>query len=201
MFLQGNMGRYLYRASSAFACLLILCSFLSCEKPPVEPIIHAEKALQEAHNNKARIYAAVPYEKADKALIQSRNFVKVKKYKEAAESAALATRYARQSIDLVPAGREEYKSQSTAALTGMEEKLGELRQRIENTRNKRTKKKMEGLCKPFIAKWDLQLRSLREQLEKEEPYDVFNVIEKNRKLFMDEFSDIDASLNRKKAKP
>ena len=84
-------------------CLLMLCLFLSCEKPPVDRIIRAEKALQEAHNIKARLYAADSYEKADKALTQARYFVKIKKYREAVESADLAILYARQSIDLVSA--------------------------------------------------------------------------------------------------
>jgi hypothetical protein len=173
---------------------------LSCEKPPVEPIIRAEKTLQEARNGKAHLYAARLYEKAEKALMQSKYFVKVKKYKEAADSAALATLYARQSIGLVPAGREEYKVRSMTVVTGMEDKLSELGRSVEKTTNKRMKKKMENFYGPFVTKWGLQIELLKTQLEKEEPYDAFNLIENNRILFENELKDIEASIQRKKAK-
>lgn len=198
---QGNIDRYIFLSRGTLVCLLMLCLFLSCEKPPVEPIIGAEKVLEEAHNVKANLYAARPYEMAEKALMQSKLFVKAKKYKEAADSAALATLYARQSIGLVPAGREEYKVRSITVLAGMEEKLGKLKQRLEKLTNKRTKKKMENLCGPFVTKWGGQIESLKAQREKEEPYDAFCVVEKNRVLFENELEDIETLIIGKKTKP
>ena len=60
---------------------------------------------------------------------------------------------------------------------------------------------MQDLCEPFIAKWDLQIKSLRAQLEKEEPYAVYNAVETNRKLFGEESKEIETLLYRKKTKP
>ena len=72
MNLRGDTDRYILTSRGTVVFLLMLSLLLlSCEKPPVEPIIRAEKTLQEARNGKAHLYAARLYEKAEKALMQS----------------------------------------------------------------------------------------------------------------------------------
>lgn len=187
--------------AGAFACLLVLCFLPSCEKPPVESIIRAEKTLQEARDIKADRYAPIPYKKADKALAEAKNFVKARRYKDAAGSAELATRYARQSIDLVPTAKEEFKSRSAAMLAEMGEKLLELKQLPGKARNKRTKKKMENLLGPFVERWGLQMGSLKAKIEKEEPYEAYNTVEAAGKDFEKDLKDLEAKLRGKKVRP
>lgn len=191
----------LFAIRSAVLCGLMLCFLASCDKPPVDAIINAEKTLQQARDGKAGLYAAAQYEKADKALKEARNLVKARKYKEAAESAGLATRYARQSIDLVPSGRERYVDGSKVMLDRMKTQLDVLENGLNETKNKRKKKTMEDTYRPFIEKWGIEIKSLEARLEKEEPYDTYNIIEKDVKLFEEELKGLKTSSNKNKRRP
>lgn len=183
------------------ACLVMFFFLPSCEKPPVDDVIRAEKALKEARDAGAGRYAPAQFGKADEALARARHLIKSKQYKEAAGSSKLAEGYARQSIDLVPTAKEEYRNRSGAMLVEMEEKLDELKRSTGAVRNKRTKKKMESLLDPFAEKWGVQMGSLRAKIEKEEPFEIYHTVEAAKKEFLKELKDLEASMHNRKARP
>jgi hypothetical protein len=168
---------------------------------PGDQIIGAEKAVREANDNKAHLYAPVLYEKANDELARAKNLVRMKKYQDAARSAELSVRYARQSMDLAPMERERYRELADAAVSEMEGKLVELKYMIGNTRNKRAKKKREEFCGPFIEKWTSELESLRAKRETLEPYELYRTVETSRGLFGKELKDLRTSFSGKKVKP
>lgn len=185
-------------ARGIIAFLTMLFLLPSCEKPPVDDMIRAEKSLKEARDVGADRYAPVRFGKADETLARARHLIKSKQYKEAAGSAKLAEGYARQSIDLVPTAKEEYKNRSGAMLLEIEEKLGELNRSTGMMRNKRLKMKMESLLEPFAEKWGDQIGLLRAKTEKEEPYEVYKAVEAAKKDFLKELKDLETSMYSKK---
>ena len=188
-------------ARGIIAFLTMLFLLPSCEKPPVDDMIRAEKSLKEARDAGAGRYAPVRFGKADEALARARHLIKSKQYKEAAGSAKLAEGYARQSIDLVTTAKEEYKNRSGAMLLEIEEKLGELNRSTGMMRNKRLKMKMESLLDPFAEKWGVQMGSLRAKIEKEEPFEIYHTVEAAKKEFLKELKDLEASMHNRKARP
>lgn len=196
-----NAAGFSCMARCIIACLVILFFLPSCEKPPVDDVIRAEKALKEARDAGAGRYATVQFGKADEALARARHLIRSKQYKEAARSAKLAEGYARQAADHVPMAKEEYRKRSFAVLSEMDEKLAGSRQLPGKVRNRRTKKKAESLVDPFIAKWGAQIGSLREKAQNEEPLETYNTAEALKKDFEKELKALEASITIKKARP
>lgn len=201
MISQGKNGIRSSMTLAILAYALVFGLLVSCEKPPVDQIIGAEKTIREANDNKAHLYAPDLYKKADDELARAKNFVRMKKYQDAARSAELSVRYARQSMDLAPMGRERYKELADTAVSEMEGKLVELKDMIGNTGKKHTRKKREDLCGPFIEKWTSELESLREKRETLEPYDLYSAVQTTRGLFAKELKDLRTSLSGKRIKP
>ncbi len=198
---KGNTFDFSCMARCIIACLAVLFFLLSCEKPPVDDVIRAEKALKEARDAGADRYAPVQFGKADEALAGARHLIRSKQYKEAAGSAKLAEGYARQAADHVPVAKEEYRKRSFAVLSGMDEKLAGSRQLPGKVRNRRTKKKAESLVDPFIAEWGARIELFREKVQNEEPLETYNTAEALRKDFEKELNALEASITGKKTRP
>ncbi|MBM4128903.1 MAG: DUF4398 domain-containing protein, partial [Nitrospira sp.] len=72
-----------------------------CAKPPTQEIENAEKAVAEAKQKEADLYAKDIFSKAEDALKKAKEYVAVKKYTEAKKEAANAVGFSQQAIAMV----------------------------------------------------------------------------------------------------
>jgi hypothetical protein len=177
-------------------CILLVTG--SCEKPPTEEFIRAERTLGEAYKYKAHLYSPDFCRKAEDSLQRARSLVKGGQYKDARKEALRATTYAQQALASVETSREEYRVNSSQILSHMEERVAELKQRVEGIKAKKRRARLNALTAPTLEQWTFEIQSLRQRLLKEEPHDVHRAIDEAQRAFEKEYKTLSDGVRRRR---
>jgi hypothetical protein len=150
-----------------FAVLILMVSitiFSSCAKPPTEELAQAEKAIEEAKQKEADLYAQDLFLKAQDSLKKAKDLVAAKKYDEAKKTAEEAANFAKQAIPLVEQNKAKMKAETEQQVQDVQKALEELRAQIAKS-GKRMAPNEARLVNEMIKKWETDLASIKEMIQ------------------------------------
>jgi len=150
-----------------FAVLVLMLSitiFSSCAKPPTEELAQAEKAIEEAKQKEADLYAQDLFLKAQDSLKKARDLVVVKKYDEAKKAAEEAANFAKQAIPLAEQNKTKMKAEAEQMVQDVEKALEELRAHVAKS-GKRMAPNEAKSVNEMIKKWETDLASIKEMIQ------------------------------------
>lgn len=175
------------RGREGFLIIVVIAAVafvLGCEKPPTQEIIRAEKARDEAKQNKADFYVPDLFAKAEESLMRSKLLAARKQYKEARKVAEEAERFAHQSIALVESNREKMKAEAEQMLRDVLRRLDEFKIRVA----KAIEKKMtidEQELQRTIDTWETRVVAIKDELQRGEIGEARDLL----KSLLDELTD------------
>jgi hypothetical protein len=150
-----------------FVALVLMVSitmFSSCAKPPTEELAQAEKAIEEAKQKEADIYAQDLFGKAQDSLKKAKDLVTAKKYDEAKKAAEEASNFAKQAVPLAEQNRAKMKAETEQQVQDVQKALEELRAQVAKS-GKRMAPKEATLVNERIKKWETDLASIKEMIQ------------------------------------
>ncbi|MFH1490032.1 MAG: DUF4398 domain-containing protein, partial [Pseudomonadota bacterium] len=142
---------------------LIFILVRGCDKPPTEELSQAEKAIAEAKQKEADLYAQDIFKKAEEAFRKAKEFMGGKKYEDAKKAALETVTLARQAITEGEQNRAKLKAEAEQMLSEVEKSLHRLKNLLEKslkTRGPRETKEMQGM----IAQWEKNIATIREMI-------------------------------------
>jgi hypothetical protein len=150
-----------------FAVLILMVSitiFSSCAKPPVQELAQAEKAIEEAKQKEADLYAQDLFLKAQDSLKKAKDLVTSKKYDEAKKAAEEAANFAKQAIPLVEQNKAKMKAESEQMVQDVQIALEELRAHVAKS-GKRMAPNEAKRVNEIIKKWETDLTSIKDMIQ------------------------------------
>ena len=159
------MLRKLNHPILAVLILMVSITILSsCAKPPTEQLALAEKAIEEAKQKEADLYAQDLFMKAQDSLKKAKDLVAAKKYDDAKKAAEEAANFAKQAIPLVEQNRARMKGETEQQLQDVQKALEELRAQVAKS-GKRMAPNEARLVNEMIKKWEAELASIKEMIQ------------------------------------
>jgi hypothetical protein len=150
-----------------FAVLILMVSitiFSSCAKPPTQELAQAEKAIEEAKQKEADLYAQDLFLKAQDSLKKAKDLVTSKKYDEAKKAAEEAANFAKQAIPLVEQNKAKMKAESEQMVQDVQIALEELRAHVAKS-GKRMAPNEAKRVNEIIKKWETDLTSIKDMIQ------------------------------------
>jgi aromatic ring-opening dioxygenase LigB subunit len=150
-----------------FAVLILMVSitiFSSCAKPPTEELAQAEKAIEEAKQKEADLYAQDLFLKAQDSLKKAKDLVTAKKYDEAKKAAEEAANFAKQAIPLVEQNKAKMKAECEQLAQDVQKALEELRAHVAKSGRLMAPNEAR-LVNEMIKKWGTDLASIKEMIQ------------------------------------
>jgi len=150
-----------------FAVLILMVSitiFSSCAKPPTEELAQAEKAIDEAKQKEADLYAQDLFLKAQDSLKKAKDLVTAKKYAEAKKAAEEAANFAKQAIPLVEQNKAKVKAESEQQVQDVQKALEELRAHVAKSGKLMAPNEAKSVNE-MIKKWETDLASIKEMIQ------------------------------------
>jgi len=139
--------------------------FLSgCAKPPTQEIERADKAVAEAKQKGADLYAQDVLAKAEESLKQAHAHVAEKKYKEAKAAAEEAMKIAEQAVSMIEPNKAKMKADGEQMLTDVQNSLGELKSSVAAAIKKKAPINREEI-QGMIGKWEIDLVNIKDQMQ------------------------------------
>lgn len=150
------------------------------EQPPTEAVSQAEKAVADARTQEADLYAQELYLKAEEALKKTRAFMTGTKFGEAKTAADEATKFAREAVSQVEAGRAKMKSDADHMVTEIQAGLAEFKNRVTTAVKNGVPLNLEE-TRAVVGKTEVDLINARVKLETgklRQAYDELSAIKK-----------------------
>jgi hypothetical protein len=147
--------------------LILMGSFIifsSCAKPPTEELAQAGKAINEAKQKEADLYAQDLFLKAQDSLKRAKDLVAAKKYDEAKKAAEEAANFAKQALPLVEQNKARVKAESEQQLQDVQKALEELRAHVAKS-GKLMAPKEPKVIHEMIKKWETDLATIKEMID------------------------------------
>jgi len=152
--------------------------FTGCSKPPTQEITKAEKAVEEARQKEADIYAPDIFKNAEESLKKAKEFVINKSYKEAKQAAEETVLMVQRAIVLVEANKVKMMAQAEEMLQDVQIKIDEFKSSAAKAVRKKTltdREKIQGI----IGKWEIDMLNIKDKLQKQQvkqAYDDINTV-------------------------
>ena len=143
--------------------LASITMFSSCAKPPTEELAQAEKAIEEAKQKEADLYAQDPFLKSQDSLKKAKDLVVAKKYDEAKKAAEEAANFAKQAIPLAEQNKAKMKAEAEQLVVDIQKALEELRAHIAKS-GKRMARNEAKRVNEMMMKWETDLAGLKEMI-------------------------------------
>lgn len=140
--------------------------FSSCAKPPTEELAQAEKAIDEAKQKEADLYAQDLFLKAQDSLKKAKDLVAAKKYDEAKKAAGEAVNFAKQAIPLVEQNKAKVKEESEQQIQDVQKALEELQALVAKS-GKQMAPNEPKFISEMIKKWETDLARIKEMIQGE----------------------------------
>lgn len=150
-----------------FAVLILMVSiviFSSCAKPPTEELAQAEKAIEEAKQKEADLYAQDLFLKAQDSLKKAKDLVAAKKYDEAKKAAEEASNFAKQAVPLVEQNKAKMKAETEQQVQDVQKALEELRAQVAKS-GKRMAPNEARHVNEMVKKWETDLAGIKEMIQ------------------------------------
>jgi hypothetical protein len=139
--------------------ILILVLLIGREKPPTLEVENAEKAVAEAKQKEADIYAPDIFSKAGETLKKAKDLMREKKYKEAKKAAEDTINLAKQAISQVEPNKSKMKAEAEQMISDIRKGIDELKSLIAKPSKRMTKRERKEL-EELIQKWEKDLANI-----------------------------------------
>lgn len=149
---------------AVFILMIAITIFSSCAKPPTEELTLAQKAIDEAKQKEADLYAQDLFMKAQDSLKKAKDLVAAKKYDEAKKAAEEATNFAKQAIVLVEQNKAKMKAECEQQFQDVQKALEELRAHVAKSGKLMATKEAKSVNE-MIKKWETDLASIKEMIQ------------------------------------
>lgn len=167
-----------------FVVLILQVFLFGCSKPPTEEMIKAEKALEQAKQKEADIYAQDVYNKTEKTYKKAKELVSAKSYKEAGAVAKEVPLFAQQAIALSESNRQTLKTESERIIEDVQMKIDAMKS-IAPKLFKRKDAQRRKQLQEMIQKWEADLAEVKNQLKTQKIKQAFDKL----KVLLDEINE------------
>jgi hypothetical protein len=148
-------------------CVLVAFAFalvMGCAQPPTEEMAKADKAIAEAKEKEANLYAQDALKKAEDVFKKAKEQVAAKQYKEAKQAAIDTVALAQQAIAGVAAGKAKMQEEAAKMAVDVDKALDELKTDVAMAIKKKLPVPKEEV-QAAIGKWGVDLASLKDKLQ------------------------------------
>jgi hypothetical protein len=148
-------------------CVLVAFAFalvMGCAQPPTEEMAKADKAIAEAKEKEANLYAQDALKKAEDVFKKAKEQVAAKQYKEAKQAAIDTAALAQQAIAGVAAGKAKMQEEAAKMAVDVDKALDELKTDVAMAIKKKLPVPKEEV-QAAIGKWGVDLATLKDKLQ------------------------------------
>ena len=152
---------------SNVAKLILMITILAlgaCAKPPTQEITQAEKAVEEATQKEAALYAQDLLQKAQDSLKKAKDFVTQKKYDEAKKAAEEAANFAKQAIPAAEQNKAKLKADVEQMVPEIQKALDELKGLVAKS-GKRLARNEAAQINEMMKKWGTDLAAAQKAIQ------------------------------------
>jgi hypothetical protein len=132
--------------------------------PPTEEIASADKAVAEAKQKEADLYAQDVFTKAEESLKKAHSLVAEKKYKEAKASAEESVKIAEEAISMVEPNKGKMKTEAEQLLLDIQGAMDELKSLTVKAVKKKAPINREEI-QGMIGKWEIDMVNIKDQMQ------------------------------------
>lgn len=194
------MRKTMYFNRISILGLILFCSIiLGCTKPPTEEIIKAEKAVDEARQNEAAIYAQDVFIKAEDTLKRAKELVAVKKYKEAKTVAEEAAKLAQEALSLVEPNKAKMREEAEKLVQEVTKELDDLKTLVVKAIKKKAQINREEI-QNMIGKWEIDLMTIKDKLQSQQVKQAYDDLKTIKEQINTQKVGVVASLESKAAR-
>jgi len=146
--------------------VLIITLVTGCAKAPTQEISNAEKAVSEAMQKEANIYAPEIFSKAQESLKMAKDLLAQKKYKEAKKAAEDAVALSQQAISQVEPSKSKMKAEIEKMVLDVQKGIDELKGLLAKSPAQlgpRERKETEEL----IRKWGKDMGNIKTMMQEQ----------------------------------
>ncbi len=136
----------------------------ACAKPPTQEITQAEKAIEEATQKEAGLYAQDLLQKAQDGLKKAKDLVTQKKYDEAKKAAEEAANFAKQAIPAAEQNKAKLKAEAEQMVPEIQKTLDELKALVAKS-GKRMARNEAAQINEMIKKWESDLAAAKNTIQ------------------------------------
>lgn len=143
--------------------IISLGLIVGCAQPPTKELESAEKALADAKQKEADLYAQDIFSKADGALKKGKELVTAKNYKEAKTALDEALKLAQQAVQAVEPNKAKMKTETEQLMIDTQNAINEVKTLVSQAIRKKApidKAEIQGA----IGKWEVDLVAAKENL-------------------------------------
>ncbi len=137
---------------------------MGCAQPPTEEMAKADKAVAEAKEKEANLYAVDAFKKAEDAFKKAKDQVAAKQYKEAKQVAIDTVALAQQAIAGVEAGKAKMKEDAAKIAADVDKALDDLKTDVAAAIKKKLAVQREEV-QAAIGKWGVDLAVVKDKLQ------------------------------------
>jgi vacuolar-type H+-ATPase subunit H len=185
--------RYGYGFILRVSILAFSLVIIGCAKPPTMEIEKAEKAVAEAKQKEADLYAQDIFSKSEEALKKAKDFVGNNKYKEAKASAEESLGLAQQSITMIEPNKAKMKADAEQIVLDVQNSLNELKGTVVKATRKKAKINREEI-EGAIGKFEIDMFSAKEQLQAGKIRQAYDQLVSGQQQVKSQKDSLDASL-------
>jgi chromosome segregation ATPase len=144
--------------------MIAILALASCAKPPTQEITQAEKAIEEATQKEANLYAQDLLQKAQDSLKKAKDLVTQKKYDEAKKAAEEAANFAKQAIPAAEQNKAKLKADVEKMVPEIQKALDELKALVAKS-GKRMARNEAAQINEMIKKWETDLAGMKDTIQ------------------------------------
>jgi hypothetical protein len=152
--------------SPVLVFVLITILLTGCAKPPTQEMANAEKAVSEAMQKEANIYAADIFSKAEESLKMAKDLLAQKKYKEAKKAAEDAVALSQQAVSQVEANKSKMKAETEQMVSDVQKGIAEIKALLAKSPAQlgpRERKETQEL----IRKWEKEMGNIKTMMQEQ----------------------------------
>jgi predicted S18 family serine protease len=159
--------------------ILIMAIFTlgGCAKPPTQEITQAERAVEEATQKEANLYAQDLLQKAQESLKKAKDLVTQKKYDEAKKAAEESANFAKQAIPATEQNKAKLKAAAEQMVPEIQQALDELKARVAKS-GRRLARNEANEINEMLKKWETDLVGMKEMLQGQKFQEAANQLKK-----------------------
>lgn len=150
-----------------FLLILPHVLFLGCAKPPTEEMIRAEKAIDEARQKKAEVFANDIFIRTEKSFEKAKKAVVERRYEEARLIALDTARFAEQAVTIAQFNKEKIVKETETGIKDVRGTIDKLKNVEQESFRKNALIKYDDL-QEILTNHESTLGEIRERLDNDE---------------------------------
>lgn len=159
---------------------IIILLLIGREKPPLQEMQQAERAVAEAKQKEADLYAPDIFSKAEESLKRARDLLGEKRYEEAKKAAEETTDFARQAISQVEPNKLKMKAQAEENISNIRAEIDDLKRLVAKPFKRITERERKEL-EVMIQKWEKEVNDIKAMIGEQKIRQVFDSLNSLKK--------------------